>query len=154
MKIAMGSDHAGYGAKEFLKKVLSGKYEIRDAGTFSPEPCDYPEYARKVAELVASGSAERGILICGTGIGMSIAANKVRGIRAAVCYTEELARLSRAHNDANVLCIGARVNTEEEIEKIVRTWLSTEFEGGRHERRVKKILEIENSIPRVREFSF
>ena len=119
MKIAMGSDHAGYRAKEFLKKILSNEHEIRDVGTFSPASCDYPEYARKVAELVAGGYAERGILICGTGIGMSIAANKVRGIRAAVCYTEELARLSRAHNDANVLCIGARVNTEEEIEKIV-----------------------------------
>ncbi|MCD6557707.1 MAG: ribose 5-phosphate isomerase B [Candidatus Aenigmarchaeota archaeon] len=138
--IALGSDHAGFGLKEKIKQYLEKKgLEIKDYGCFSEESVDYPDYAEKVARAVSSNEAEKGILICGTGIGMSIAANKVSGIRAAVCWDEKSAEMSRRHNDANILCIGARLIDQELALKIVDIWLSTDFDGGRHVKRVKKI---------------
>lgn len=140
IRIAIGADHAGYRAKEALKAALRRLgHAVVDVGTDSDASTDYPDYARKVAELVSRGEADRGVLICGTGIGMSIAANRVRGIRAAVVTGEETARLSRAHNDANVFCAGARVTDPETLERALRLWLETPFEGGRHARRVAKI---------------
>jgi ribose 5-phosphate isomerase B len=143
MKIALGSDHAGYKAKEELKKNLSTVHQVTDCGAPSEKPVDYPDMAAKVGELVASGKVERGILICGTGIGMSIAANKIPGVRAALCRSREEARLSREHNDANVLCLGARILSQESIIEIARVWLSVDFSGGRHEGRVEKIKNLE-----------
>jgi len=138
--IALGSDHAGFGLKEKIKQYLEKKgLEIKDYGCFSEESVDYPDYAEKVARAVSSNEAEKGILICGTGIGMSIAANKVSGIRAAVCWDEKSAEMSRRHNDANILCIGARLIDQELALRIVDIWLSTDFDGGRHVKRVKKI---------------
>jgi ribose 5-phosphate isomerase B len=144
MKIAIAADHAGYEEKEQLKPLLDElgiTYE--DLGTVSPESVDYPDYARKVAEKVARGEADQGLLVCGSGTGMAIAANKVPGVRAAVAWTEETARLAREHNDANVLSLGSRVTPPEELPKIVRAWFAAEFDGGRHSRRVEKIREIE-----------
>lgn len=139
-RIALGSDHAGFDAKEQIKKHLTEKgLEIEDLGTFSKESCDYPDYARKVAEVVAHGECARGVLVCGSGIGVSIVANKVRGVRAALCHNTESAKLSRQHNDANVLCLAGRSTPPELIPSIVDTWLATEFEGGRHKTRVDKI---------------
>lgn len=140
--IAIGADHAGFLAKEKLKKHLK---VFKDFGTQSEESCDYPLIAKAVAQEVAEGKSEKGILICGSGIGMCIVANKVKGIRAAVCNDVNTAKLSRSHNDANVLCIGARIVTSEEIEKIVDTFLGTPFEGNRHQIRVNQISEIEKS---------
>ena len=116
---------------------------MEDLGTHSELPCDYPDYAGVVAERVALGGADRGILVCGSGVGMAIAANKVAGIRAAACCDPATARLSRAHNDANILCMGARLVSEENARKMVEVWLSTPFEGGRHTRRMEKIKELE-----------
>jgi RpiB/LacA/LacB family sugar-phosphate isomerase len=144
MKIALASDHAGYSEKERLKPLFSELgLEVEDLGTVSEDSVDYPDYARRVAERVAQGEAEQGVLVCGSGTGMAIAANKVPGIRAAVAWSEETARLARQHNDANVLAIGARTMSLEEIPKIVRAWFGTNFEGGRHASRVEKIREIE-----------
>ncbi len=145
MKIALGSDHAGYEVKEKLKTILSSLgHEWIDKGTGSAESCDYPDFAAAVAKSVAGGEAESGILICGAGIGMSMAANKVPGIRAAKVCSEEEARLSRQHNNANVLCLGARTQDyETRIVPIVKTWLTASFEGGRHAQRVDKITNIE-----------
>lgn len=144
MKIAIGSDHAGFDEKEKLKKTLDGiGVEYTDMGTNSGESVDYPDYARKVGEAVAGGEYDKGILVCGSGTGMAIAANKVPGIRAAVAWNEEIARLSRQHNDTNVLSLAARYVPDEEQVKIVKTWLETDFEGGRHERRVEKIEPVE-----------
>ncbi|HVF28614.1 MAG TPA: ribose 5-phosphate isomerase B [Pyrinomonadaceae bacterium] len=144
MKIALASDHAGYAEKERLKPLLDELgVEFEDLGSVSEESVDYPDYARKVAEKVAHGEAEQGLLVCGSGTGMAIAANKVPGVRAAVAWTEETARLARQHNDANVLAIGARTTTPEEIPKIVRAWFAAHFDGGRHAARVAKITEIE-----------
>jgi ribose 5-phosphate isomerase B len=144
MKIAIASDHAGYQEKEQLKPLLNELgIEFEDLGTVSPESVDYPDYARKVAEKVARGEAEQGLLVCGSGTGMAIAANKVPGVRAAVAWTEEIARLAREHNDANVLSLGARVTPAEELPKIVRAWFAAEFDRGRHARRVDKIRAIE-----------
>lgn len=144
MKIALASDHAGYPEKEQLKPLLNELgVEFEDLGTVSEASVDYPEYARKVAEKVAHGEVEQGLLVCGSGTGMAIAANKVPGVRAAVAWTEDIARLARQHNDANVLSIGARVTSPEEIAKIVRAWFGASFEGGRHERRVEQIREME-----------
>ena len=114
-------------------------------GTYSNEPVDYPDYARKVAEAVSRGEYDEGLLVCGSGTGMAIAANKVPGIRAAVAWNEEIARLSRQHNDANVLSLAARYTPDDELKKIVKAWLGADFEGGRHERRVEKITEIEKA---------
>lgn len=139
-KIALGSDHAGFELKEKIKEILNDlNFEWVDLGTNSKESCDYPDFARAVAQAVSHGKCERGILCCGSGIGVSIVANKVRGIRAALCRDEEDARLSRQHNDANVLCLGGRKTTPVDCAKIIKAWLSTDFEGGRHQNRVDKI---------------
>ncbi len=145
MRIAIGSDHAGFHLKEVIKKYLTDSgYEVLDFGTTSTESTDYPVFAKDVALAVQKGQAQRGILICGTGIGMSIVANKFKGIRAALCLNEYMARMSRKHNDANVLCLGDRVIGEDLALAIVSAWLSAEFEGGRHERRVRLIADIES----------
>lgn len=150
MKIAIGADHAGFELKEKIKQYLIRKgVEVDDRGTNSAESVDYPDYARLVGEEVAGRRAESGILVCGTGIGMAIAANKVPGIRAAKVNSEEEAQLSREHNDANVMTIGGRVLDEPSAFKIVDRWLSTPFSGGRHQRRVDKISDIERVESRV-----
>ena len=144
MKIAIAADHAGYREKEQLKPLLDElgvTYE--DLGTVSTDPVDYPDYARKVADKVATGEAEQGLLVCGSGTGMAIAANKVPGVRAAVAWNEEIARLAREHNDANVLSLAARITPYDELVKIVRAWFAAKFDGGRHIPRVEKISEIE-----------
>jgi RpiB/LacA/LacB family sugar-phosphate isomerase len=144
MKIAIGSDHAGYKVKEDLIKKLSGVHGVTDCGApTDAQPSDYPDIAQKVGTLIASRKVERGILVCGTGIGMSIAANKVRGVRAAICRSTEDARLSREHNDANVLCLGARMMSPELLMEIAQVWLSADFSGGKHEARVEKIKKME-----------
>jgi ribose 5-phosphate isomerase B len=140
MKIAVGSDHAGYEMKKYVLSWLkSHGHTAEDMGTYSEESVDYPDYARKVAESVAEGRFEEGILMCGTGIGVSIAANKVRGVRAALVCGPEFAALARQHNNANVLCFSARFNDHAAVEKILESWFSAEFEGGRHQRRIDKI---------------
>ncbi len=140
LKVAVGSDHGGFRYKEQIIEYLKSRnIPYFDVGTHTPEACDYPVIARKVAELVISGQANRGILVCGTGIGMSIAANKVKGIRAALCGDTYSARVSRAHNNANILCLGERVIGEHLALDIVDIWLKTGFEGGRHKRRVDLI---------------
>lgn len=140
LKVAIGSDHGGFRYKEQIIEYLKSRnIPYFDVGTHTPEACDYPIIARKVAELVISGQANRGILFCGTGIGMSIAANKVKGIRAALCGDTYSARVSRAHNNANVLCLGERVIGEHLALDIVDIWLKSGFEGGRHKRRVDLI---------------
>ncbi|MBP7861546.1 ribose 5-phosphate isomerase B [bacterium] len=139
-KIALGSDHAGYKTKELIKSVLdemSIPYE--DFGTHTTDSCDYPDYAHAVGSAVAKNDDQLGILVCGSGIGVCIAANKVKGIRAALVFNEEMAELSKQHNDANVLCLGERTTDAKAIPGIVKAWLKTDFEGGRHQRRVDKI---------------
>ena len=144
MKIAVGADHGGYALKDIIVDRLQERgYEVRDFGTHGPEPVDYPDYARPVARAVASGVFDLGILVCGTGIGVSIAANKVVGIRAAACSDTYSARMSRQHNNANVLCLGGRVLGPGLALDIVDAWLTAEFEGGRHARRVEGIHRIE-----------
>ena len=146
MRIALASDHAGYTEKERLKTILEDiGVEFEDLGTGSEQSVDYPDYAQKVAEQVAAGRVEQGLLVCGSGTGMAITANKVAGVRAAVAWSEETARLARQHNDANVLAIGARTTPPADIPKIVRAWFATEFEGGRHAARVQKICEVEKT---------
>ncbi len=144
MKIAIASDHAGFRLKELLKKHF-GEHQFTDAGTHNEDSCDYPDYAEKAGKLVASGEADAGIVICGTGIGISIAANKVKGVRAALCFNEFMAEMSRRHNNANVLALGARVIGDDLAVRIAEVWLKTGFDGGRHERRVEKIIKIESS---------
>ncbi|HHJ64637.1 MAG TPA: ribose 5-phosphate isomerase B [Aquifex aeolicus] len=144
MKIALGSDHAGYPLKEKIKEfLLRDGHEVMDFGALSEDSSHYPLFARDVALAVQRGEAERGILVCGTGIGMSIAANKFRGVRAALCVNEYMARMSRKHNDANILCLGDRVLGEELALSIVSVWLETPFEGGRHTVRIELIDKIE-----------
>ncbi len=144
MKIAIGADHAGYETKEKIKRVLDEMgIEYEDLGTYSPEPVDYPDFGAAVGKKVAAGEADEGIVICGSGIGIAIAANKIKGIRAAQAWNEETARLARQHNNANVLAIGARVLSEEEIHKILKAWFETKFEGGRHAKRIEKIKQLE-----------
>ncbi|HEX3282920.1 MAG TPA: ribose 5-phosphate isomerase B [Pyrinomonadaceae bacterium] len=140
MKIALASDHAGFAEKERLKPLLTDLgLQFEDLGTLSEASVDYPDYARKVADEVAQGRVDQGLLVCGSGTGMAITANKVPGVRAAVAWSEETARLARQHNDANVLAIGARTTPAEQIPGIVRAWFSANFEGGRHAERVAKI---------------
>ncbi|MCJ7498583.1 MAG: ribose 5-phosphate isomerase B [candidate division Zixibacteria bacterium] len=140
MKIALGADHKGYQYKEKVKKFLQGKgYEVIDFGTFSEESVDYPDFGFKVAKAVSNGDVERGILFCWSGIGMCISANKIKGVRAALCLNEEMAKLSREHNDSNVLSLSAKFIPEEKLLKIVEVWLNASFEGGRHQRRLDKI---------------
>ena len=144
MKIAIGSDHAGFELKEKIKKLLEELgHEYEDFGTDSEESVDYPDYALKVAESLAKKKCDRGILICGSGIGMCMSANKVPGVRAALCQNVEMARLSREHNDANVLTMGARLIDEVTAKEIVKVWLKTKFLGERHLRRVNKMKDIE-----------
>lgn len=139
-KVAIGCDHGGFDAKEAVKEYLTNEnIEFEDFGTFSNESCDYPDYARKVAEAVSKGHCERGILICGSGIGVSIVANKVRGIRAALCHDPETAKLSRQHNDSNIICLAGRFTPIAVMKEMLKPWFETEFEGGRHKTRVDKI---------------
>src|SRR5579864_2093804 len=150
MKIAIGADHAGFELKNLLGDVLrQGGHQVCDFGTNSAEPSDYPDYAVQVAKAVASGNVERGVLVCGSGVGMSIAANKVRGVRAALGVTPEEVRLTRAHNNANVLTLGARFTASAVARELVKVFLETPFEdsddlGGRHARRVAKITRLED----------
>ena len=140
MIIAIASDHAGYLLKTKIKAHLEAKaISVEDFGTFKDEPVDYPDYGILAARFVAQNKADFGILVCGSGIGMSIVANKVKGIRAALCTSEEMAELSRQHNDANVLTLGGRLTEHQYALRIVDTWLKTPFEGGRHFRRINKI---------------
>ena len=144
MKIAIGADHAGLAAKQHVAAALAQQgHSVMDCGTNTADSVDYPDYARTVAQAVAAGRAERGILVCGTGIGMSITANKVHGVRAAKCNDPYEAQMSRAHNDANVLCLGARVLDSSVMDEIVAGFLRTEFDGGRHARRVSKMMDLE-----------
>ncbi len=144
LKIVAGSDHAGLGLRaEAIRTALQKGFEVEDLGPSSGDSVDYPDYARKVAEAVGSGKARFGILVCGTGIGMSISANKVKGVRAALCTSEYEARMARAHNDANVLCMGERVVGVGLAGAIVAAFLGEPFEGGRHQRRVDKIRDLE-----------
>ncbi|MGE3182957.1 MAG: ribose 5-phosphate isomerase B [Phycisphaerae bacterium] len=144
MKIAIGSDHRGFTTKEHIRVQLEELgNSVTDLGTHSAEPCDYPDAAIKVAKAVSNGEAERAVLICGSGIGVAITANKVPGVRAALCHDAYSAEMSRRHNDANILCIGSDRVGEAAIAEIVRSWITTEFEGGRHARRVAKIMDYE-----------
>lgn len=143
--IALAADHRGLHLKETLKDLLKSKgYEVKDFGTNSQESCDYPDYGIPAAQAVAGGQTFQGILMCATGNGMAMAANKVKGIRAALCFTPEMARLARAHNDANVLVLAADFVSEETAKEIAEAWLDSSFEGGRHERRVMKVEKIED----------
>ena len=144
MKIAIGSDHRGVDTKRRLAANLRAMgHEVADLGVDGTESVDYPDYAYAVGKLVGAAQAERGVLICGTSLGMCIAANKVHGVRAASCHDNFTAEMSRRHNDANVLCLSADLIGEELIDRIVRVWMETPFEGGRHARRVEKITKIE-----------
>ena len=143
-KILIASDHAGFNGKEAIKKTLDEMgVEYEDLGTRSTDSVDYPDYAERVARGVARGEAERGILVCGSGIGMEIAANKVPGVRAALAWNEETAELARRHNDANIVAVGGRTTPQEIIDRIIRAFLTTDFEGGRHQRRIEKIKRLE-----------
>ncbi|MBI4564490.1 MAG: ribose 5-phosphate isomerase B [Planctomycetes bacterium] len=144
MRVAIGADHAGFEDKRRLAEVLSSwGHDVEDVGTFSSESCDYPDFAERVARAVVDQRAERGVLVCGTGIGMSIVANKFKGVRAAVVTDAFTAEVSRGHNDANILCMGARVTPLSDMERLLRIFLETAFEGGRHARRVEKINKLE-----------
>ena len=143
--LAIACDHGGYALKETIKKYLTEKgYDVRDFGTDSTDSCDYPDYAIPAARAVSEGLCEKGILICTTGIGMSITANKVKGIRCALCSDPLSASLTRRHNNTNMLALGAGIIGENLAKEIVDTWLTTDFEGGRHERRVNKIMALED----------
>ena len=140
MKIAIGADHAGFIYKEKIKKYLSTLgHEVKDFGTHSEEPADYPLFIRPVAEAVARGEVERGIVLGGSGNGEAMVANRIRGVRCALCWNAESARLARTHNDANMISLGERMMTDETALEIVRIWLDTPFDGGRHERRIRMI---------------
>lgn len=147
MKIAMGNDHTAVELKNIIKEFAEEKgYEVLNLGTNSSESCDYPVYGEKVGKAVASGQADLGIVICGTGVGISLAANKVKGIRACVCSEPYTAKLSRMHNNSNVLAFGARVVGSEMAKMITEEWLNASYEGGRHQRRVDMLMEIENHV--------
>jgi ribose 5-phosphate isomerase B len=145
MKIAVGSDHRGFDIRsKVVDLVRQLGHEAIDVGTFTPDAVDYPDIAADVSHKVSRGEADRGILVCGTGLGMCIAANKVLGVRAAPCHDDLTAEMSRRHNDANVLCLSADLLGEKLIDHMISIWLSTPFEGGRHARRVNKIIELEH----------
>lgn len=151
MHIAVGSDHAGFEFKEAIKEYLKKlEHKVTDFGTFSKESCDYPDFGFEVAEAVSGGKFERGILICNTGIGMSIIANKVPGIRAALCWNKKTARLAIKHNKANILCLSQGMTKMEEIKKMIDLWLKTPFAGGRHLRRINKIRKFEQRCRKER----
>jgi RpiB/LacA/LacB family sugar-phosphate isomerase len=140
VKIGIGADHRGFKAKEFLKRYLTEQgYRVKDFGTDSEESSDYPDVAYPLALQVSRKKIDRGILICGSGIGMSIAANKVKGAYAALCFSEEMARMSRNHNNANILSLGASFLSKKKMKKIIEVWLAEDFEGGRHRRRFNKV---------------
>lgn len=144
MKIAIASDHAGFGLKEEIVKFLRGKQaEVMDLGTYSEDSVDYPDYAEKVADAVSDRKAEKGILVCGTGIGMAVSANKKKGIIAALVYSDYTAEMAARHNNANVITLGARTMNKDDVLRYVDIWMHTTFEGGRHENRVKKIVDLE-----------
>lgn len=146
-KLAIGSDHGGLELKEYIKRLLAEwGHECVDMGTNTPESVDYPDYGRQVVKAVLNGRAERGILVCGTGIGMSIVANKYPGIRAALCHDKFTAQMSREHNDANILVLGARVLDQATATDILQTWLQTDFAEGRHTRRLDKITQLEDEM--------
>ncbi len=139
-KICISSDHAGYKIKEYIKTLLyKNKISLIDLGPYNDKSVDYPDYAKKVAKRIKGKKSDFGILVCGSGTGMAISANKIRGVRAAVCYNKTSTYLCRSHNNANILCIGARLTKKNSIGKIVSVFLKTRFEGGRHQRRIKKI---------------
>jgi ribose 5-phosphate isomerase B len=145
MKIVLGSDHRGFVAKEQIKGIITQLgHQYIDVGTKDENPTDYPDIAYTAATAVSKGEADRAILVCGTGIGMCISANKVKGIRAALCHDELTAQISRHHNDSNVLCLSGDMTGEVLLRKIVEAWLTTDFGGGRHQRRINKISAIEN----------
>lgn len=145
MNIIIGSDHAGFALKEHVKQFLANTYgEVTDVGTGSEESVDYPDFAFQVADKVSSGEFERGILVCGSGVGMAIVANKVPGVRAVLCLDTDTAQMSRKHNDTNVLVLAGRRTDVEAAQSIITTWVETEFDGGRHKRRLDKIINIEN----------
>lgn len=147
MRIAVGADHAGWPLKEpLVNHLIELGWDVEDFGTFGPDSVDYPDYARRVGETVAAGKADRGLLICGSGIGMSIAANKVPGVRAALAHDVVAARVSRQDNDANVLTMGARFIAPALALEVLDSWIKTEFAGGRHQRRVEKIQALENHL--------
>ncbi len=139
MKVAIGCDHAGFEMKEYLRNKLETKCEVLDCGTYSLEPSDYPDFAHKVAELIVNKEVDYGILMCGSGNGVNVVANKHKGIRSAYCWIPELAVLARKHNDANVIALPARFIAKELALEIVKKFLNTKFEGGRHKKRVEKI---------------
>lgn len=146
MKIAIGADHGGFALKDQIRDALrQAGHEMIDVGAHSDESSDYPDYAGAVAHEVVSGAADRGILVCSTGVGMSIAANKVNGIRAAIAFHPDEVRLTRAHNDANIITLGARYTDSQAANEMVRIFLETPFDGGRHARRVGKIAQLEKS---------
>ncbi|MDD4953448.1 MAG: ribose 5-phosphate isomerase B [Candidatus Omnitrophica bacterium] len=148
-KIVIASDHGGFGLKEKLKPYLENKgFQVKDLGTYSKESCDYPCYAYSLAKEISQGRYKIGILICKSGIGNSIVANRLPGVRAALCYNIKAARLSRRHNDSNVLLLASLFSNTSQAKKITAAWLNTEFEGGRHLRRVKQITKIEKEIKR------
>ena len=148
MNVGIGCDHRGFAIKQKIVELLRRLgHSVQDFGTSSEEAVDYPDIAEVVARAVAAGTIERGILICGTGIGMSIAANKVNGVRAAPCHDDITAELSRRHNDANIMCLSADLLGERLIDRMIEIWLNTAFEGGRHARRVEKIKQIESGPP-------
>ncbi len=145
LKIAIASDHRGVKIKNrLIQSLTAAGYDVIDQGTDSDQPVDYPDYARVVAEKVSRGEAERGVLICGTGIGMSIAANKFDGVRAASCYDEVMVEMSRRHNDVNVLCLPGDLIGDRPVDDLVKMWLKTEFDGGRHLQRIEKITVLEH----------
>lgn len=147
--IVLGSDHAGFGAKEYIKEFLQkSNYKVEDIGTFSKKAVDYPKYAEKVALSVSGKKNKKGILVCGTGIGASIAANKIPGIRAALVHSAKDARLSEEHNNANILVLGGKPYNKNRVKRILETWLGSKFQGGRHERRLRKIRDIEKKYIR------
>lgn len=145
MKIVLACDHGGFQLKEAVKEhLVKSGYDIKDIGVYNTDSVDYPDFGKRAAEMVVNKEVEKGIIICGTGIGISIAANKVKGIRCALCTNEFMAKMSRMHNNANMLALGERVIGKGVAIDIVDIWLSTDFEGGRHENRVNKMMEIEN----------
>lgn len=147
MKVCIGADHRGVGLKEKIKDLLKQEgIDFEDFGTHAKKSVDYPDFGLSVAQAVAKGEYDRGILICNTGIGMSITANKVKGVYAALCLNKEMAEFSRKHNDANVLTLGAAFVEPDEAVEIVKTWLSTNFEGERHKKRVRKVKKIEDNL--------
>jgi ribose 5-phosphate isomerase B len=147
MKIVIGSDHAGLSLKEELKEFLGSLgYRVHDMGTHSAQASDYPDYAAKVAEAVSTGQFPRGVLVCGSGVGMAIVANKFSNVRAVVCLDEETARISRCHNDTNIIALAERRTKTEDAQGILKTWLETEFEGGRHKARLDKIRDVERRL--------